>query len=471
MGLFLLVFEKSGRAIVGQAERYDEFKQEDLDEFHDNLVHEEKKQQFDRADDASRMLRLKQKQFDKTEGVEKVVFEKDIEQLKKELLSLPKRDRFRFEQDAQYSFDSNINRNPINSEKSDSVLDASDAFLIDLSGKKTDLRLESRAGKQWNIKFPKKDFWLGEERIRYRRKYLKKITHSFQSMIRRHNSKTVEMNDRKVRWDAQQNTSFNYLVSRKFAVNSEFEMVKHLFTTEAFDQDSNWEASAAPSAFWIITPKSRLSAGYRFGANRIRSKTGDANAQEIHLGYFGQVTRKSSGSLDFAFTHQTPRSRDTATVNTVTTGVGYVLQLTPKSQMTVQLLRSMQNSTSNTITSSDTSASSIAAADAAGTDQTAKSTTHFTHDSITLSFNSRLTSKMTGILVLNGSHFSTHVAKGGSKDNETMQISFPISLSVTYFLQRWINMTLGYTFAYRVADEKPDNYRSHAVVLGMHFVL
>ena len=46
-------------------------------------------------------------------------------------------------------------------------------MLIDLSGKKTDLRLETGVNKQWNIEFPEKDTIQGQEVLRYRRKYFR----------------------------------------------------------------------------------------------------------------------------------------------------------------------------------------------------------------------------------------------------------------------------------------------------------
>jgi len=432
---------------VGQAERFDEFKEEEIREFHQNITDEERQRQVQQLGEQMNI------QAGETGDAQESVTE-DLEELRSELLRIPKRDRVKIGLDGQYTLETNVPRLPPQQEKGDSIFDTNGFVEFDLGGKKTDLRLEFRGGKQWNVKFPTSDFWQVEERIRFRRKYFKKLTHSIQSRIARHSSKTIEVDSKKIRYDSNQTTTLNYVLSRKLSLNTELGANKRLFTTEPFDQDSQWDVLMAPSLFWNFTPKSRISLGYRFGASRIRTKTGDANSQEVHAGYFGRVTRKSSLSFDASFSHQTPRSLDTATVNTLKLGIGYILQLTPKTQMTVQAIRSVQNSSSNLVSGTE--------------NETVKMDEHFTHDNLTVSLNSRLNRKITAIGEVGISHFRNKVSKTGDEDNETRQFTVPLTLTVNYMITRSIQYRLRYTFSFRTGNEQNDYYRAHQLMTGVN---
>jgi len=446
--LFAIGFPGAVWAAVGQAERYDEVQEANLAEFQEKLIREEQSAQMDHAVQALEALEGAQA------GDEQ--YQAEMETLKKELLKIPDRDRFEIGLDGQYTYESNIERNVFGEEKGDSVFDNKGYMQFDLGGRKTDIRFELRGAHQANIRHPKSNYWNVEERIRYRRKYFRKITHSVHSRISRHTSRTIEIDKKKIRWDSHQNMNFNWAFSRKLSMNMELTAIKRLFTTEPFDNDSMWEVGAAPSAFWNITPKSRLSVGYSVKANRIRSKTGDANSHEIHMQYFGQVTRKSSISFDLAASHQSPRSLDTPVVNTYTIGKGFMWQMTPKTQMTLQAIRQLQNSTSNDV--------------AGGLDnEVSKGDVHYTHDSFSVSFNSLLNPKLTAILNMSVSYQRTKMARYLDSDPETRQLSFPLSLTLNYMVKRYMQLRLRYAFAYRMGDEKTDRYRDHAILTGFNF--
>ncbi len=455
MGLCACLPARPVLAVVGQAEEYNYFEQKQLDDFHDKLVNQEKYRQLEQSDDFMKELNRKNRELKKLEGVDKDQLDKEIQNLKKQLLELPKRDRFRIEVFGQHLFDTNINRKPFQEEKSDSVFDAKGVVLFDLSGKKTDLRFEIDGGKQWNIAYPEKDSKQMQEVLRYRRKYFTKIQHSAQSRIARTNNKTPEIDSEKIRWDSSQNTAFNYALSRRFSVNNDLSLTHRFFTQEAFDQDSSWEATWAPSVFWAVTPKSRFAGGYRIANNRIRTKTGNAVAHEIHGGYFGRITRKSSANIDLSFSHQSPRSRDTATVNTMTAGVGYLLQITPKTQGLLQYIYSVQNTTENVL--DDT-----AQFDAAATDESVvgKNDSRFYNNSISVGLNTRLNSKLTGVLTVNPYYLVSQMAKSSS-DSDNHQWGLPVSISFTYVLRRWAILTTGYTYSVRLGDEHTNRNRAH----------
>ncbi|MDD5218781.1 MAG: hypothetical protein PHS88_11890 [Candidatus Omnitrophica bacterium] len=450
-------------AIVGQAEKYDEFKEADLQEFHTDLIREEKASQLrrmERMTAAQPVSSDEQKDFQE----QRRNLQEEMELLKRELLEIPKRDLFRFGITGDYTFDSNINRLPPSYEKSDSVFDTSEGVEVDFSGKKTMLRAEYRFGKQWNIHFPKKNFLEHEGRLRYRRKYFKKITQSVQSSILRHSERTIEIDNKKIRWDSNQQTSINYLLSRKTSINLDLNMLHRQFTTDPFKRDSYWQAIGAPSFFWMATPKSRISAGYQFGMSRIRAKSGSTNAHEVRVGYFGKVTRKSSASLDIAYDHQTPKSTDTATSNTYTVGMGYIYQFSPKTQMNFQLIRALQFSTANLAPVSENADPNNPGP------ETIKQTTHFSNDSLSVVINYILTRRITTNFMGNASLFQSKTFKRGDKELNSRHFTFPVTWSLTYLLSRWSRLMLSYSFAYRVGTKVNQQYIDHICKASVNIV-
>ena len=83
----------SAHAVVGQAEQYDFFEQDKLNDFHSNLVNEEEKRRMQSSDEMRDQLRQKSLELKNSTGEEKEVVDAEVENLKKQLLSLPKRDR------------------------------------------------------------------------------------------------------------------------------------------------------------------------------------------------------------------------------------------------------------------------------------------------------------------------------------------------------------------------------------------
>jgi hypothetical protein len=441
-------------AVVGQAEQYDPIKQDELADFQTALNDEQRSMQL-------KALEMRQG-LNVAKGSKDETLDRELADLQRQLLQIPKRNRFKMELTSKYQYDSNINRAiPGPGMKNDSLFDSDGALLFDLSGKKTDLRFEVAGGKHWDKEFPEQDFWQGEERIRYRRRYFKKLQHSFQSRLARASNKTIELNSNKIRWDSSQQTSYNLPITRKLSLNTDFNSSMRYFSQEPYDQDSSWQATAAPSAFWSFTPKTRISLGYQFGVNRIRTKSGNTNTHEIHAGYFGRVTRKSSASLDASFSHQTPKSRDTGKVNTWTLGAGYLWQMTGKSQVTVQAIRSLQNTSSDIVTGP----ADVDAENAVAT----KSDSYFVNDSVSVALNSRLTRQLTLGMTASASHAYTKVLLNGSKDSEGTQFTFPFGITLTYIIRRWMVVNFGYTFTYRTGYEKTDRFRDHMLAAAVRF--
>jgi len=441
-------------AVVTSPEKLDEFTKEDLETFHEALMKEERGQQAEDDVEAQKNIEAKKQALADVEGDKKDAMKKELEELQKELLNLPKRDRVHFGLDGDYTFDSNQARALPGHQKSDSTFNANANVEFDLSGRKTDLRFEVAGGHSWSIFFPEKDYWSMEERLRYRRKYFKKITQSANSRISRNNEKTIEIDDNKIRWDSNQQTSLNWLLTRKLSFNGDFGLTHRVFTQEAFDQDSSWQYTFSPSAFWAVTPKSRLNLGYSFGSNHPRSKSGKTDSHEVHTGYFGQVTRKSSASVDIAYSRQVPKSSDGSTVNTVTAGLGYIYQMTPKTQGTLQYVRSFQNSTSEVVQGTD--------------DTTVKNGSYVIVDNLSFSLNSRLTQKLTASLSAGATHTGTKNFEDDKKTSDSGQFSFPFTIAANYLINRWARLRVSYTFSVAVGDEKEDYYRDHMLSTGLN---
>jgi hypothetical protein len=453
-GVFLCVFPSAASAVVGRAEEFDPFEWENLIEFQDGLAREEGPE-LARQNIGDQLMSLDAQKAEAATAEEKADYDAIIKSLQQQILNIPKPDRFRFEISGDYRYDTNVIRAIPGQEKDDSIFNADGTLLIDLSGRKTDLRLETVVGKLWDIEFPTSDMMRLEERVRYRRRYFRKISHSSNFRFAKTDTKTIEINRDKIRLDAQWQNSINYAFSPKLSLNLDNNYSRRVFTQKPFTKDSGWENTINQSAFWNVTPKSRISAGYGFGMSRNLQKSSDANSQNVTLGYFGRVTRKSSASLNTGWSRQKPLKQDSVT-NTWTLGLGYVWQATYKSQLAFQAIRSLQNTTS--VSNSN---------DADGNPIATRTDTWITNDSLSASLNSRLTRKINVGVNLNMSWVRRHMSRDQKQaadeeglDPETQQITFPsLTVTVNYLISRWVTLTCAYEFANRWGDEKQDLYR------------
>src|SRR5690349_11058647 len=112
-------------AVVGQAEKYDEFKQEDLEEFQTQLNQEDKERQMQALEMRNAM--------NATTGKKDDMVEQQLRDMQSELLSLPKRKRVSLEMSAKHAYDSNVIRAVPRREKDDSLFDTDGSVLFDLS--------------------------------------------------------------------------------------------------------------------------------------------------------------------------------------------------------------------------------------------------------------------------------------------------------------------------------------------------
>jgi len=180
----LLVAPPSSQAIVGQAEKFDVVEEEDLSEFHEKLISEEKASQRSALEAMIKEMEEEQEEElqegeededgdgdgdgegeegegeeEPDEELEEVSREVDeeLEELKKLLLGIQKKKRFRAGATGVYNYDSNFARQIPRHEEGDAKFNYEGFVEVDLSKKKTDIRFEVRGGKQYSLKNPNSD--------------------------------------------------------------------------------------------------------------------------------------------------------------------------------------------------------------------------------------------------------------------------------------------------------------------------
>lgn len=452
--LFLmLAFCASGRAyavVSENAEQLDPFKEEDLQEFQQKLTAEEEEEaQMVEADKTLKTMDKLGRASKMAEAQGDTLSKDEIEELRKKLLNVQKKDRWRFGLDGDHSYNSNNSGGTPQHEKGDNHFNATANTQYNFGGKKTDMGLEVRGTKNWNLINSTNDTWQAEERLRSRRKFFKRTNVSANSRIARNSSKTLEINSNKIRWDASNQMSTNFAFSPKLAANLDLASSKRLFLQEVFDQDSGWQATVNPSAFWNVTPKSRISLGYGQGVNRNRLKSGNSDSRDVRLGYFGQITRKSSASVDIGVSKQ--NSFKAASKSTsVTLGSGYIWQTTAKIQTSVQVTRGFSNTTSESVSGSTEDTAAVT-----------KSDNYSVNDNLALSLNYRMASKISVSMSsgISNSHTKAFIDDGLTSVAHLM--TFPSSMGFNLSLTNWLTTSFTYSFSYKVGNEKTDLQRVH----------
>ncbi|MDP3919939.1 MAG: hypothetical protein Q8R76_03935 [Candidatus Omnitrophota bacterium] len=445
-------------AVSGNAEQFDPLVAENLREFHEDLAAEEKPEGAHTEAEVMEMIEQRKNQSSEGDATDKDTIDHQLEELQKELLNVPKRDRFKMGGDSSFSYTNNYNRAPHGQVDGDSVVETTVYGLVDFGGRRTELSYELRGERNWHVHHQNDNYNTIEQRIRYRRQFFRKLRHSIQSRLSRNSQRTIEVDDDKIRIDSLNRTIMDYEFSRKLSLSTELEFNKRLFTTEPFDQDSTWDVAGAISGVWHLTPKSRISGGYRSVYNTIRTEVGNAVAHEVHLKYFGKVSRKVSSSFDVSLSKQYAKSSVGNNVTTMKLGTGFIWQVTPKMQLSVEAIRELQNSTSN----------AVASAPGAPEEQTNKPDEHFSNESLNLSINSRLRPKLTLITSVLVSHFRNKITNsqrdlsGLTATNEKRRnITIPISVGLQYAVTRWWNWSVDYTYTHRTSDEQPDDFKIH----------
>lgn len=455
IALAFCVCEKAEAVVESNAEYLDPFKEQELKDFQQKLTAEEERAQEVEAEETLKKMDKLGAAAKTAEAQGESLSKAEIEELRKKLLNVQKKDRWRFGFDGNHSYNSNNNGATPQHEKGDSQFNATANTEFNFGGKKTDMGLEVRGTKNWNLIASTNDTWQGEERLRSRRKFFKKTNVTANSRIARNSSKTLEIESNKIRWDANNQMSTNFAFSKKLSGNLDLATAKRVFLQEAFDQDSGWQANGNPSAFWNLTPKSRVSLGYGEGVSRNRLKAGNSDSQDFRVGYFGQVTRKSSASIDIGVSKQDSFKASSRSTS-VTLGSGYIWQTTPKVQTSVQVTRGFSNTTSESV--------------GGGSEDTAvvtKSDNYSVNDNFALSLNYRMASKISLSLSGGVSDSKTKGFTDGGLTSVTHVMTFPSSFGVNMSLTNWLTTSVTYSFSYKVGNEKTDFSRVHTIASSM----
>ncbi len=379
---------------------------------------------------------------------------KEVETLQKELLLTPKRRRIRLGGDFDMTYDTNADREALGAdrEEGDSFFHLNPIVQFDLSGKRTDLRTELHAGHTYSVKRPEIDTSNIEGTVRFGRKF-NRLTFSLNDRLNRDAIRVQGMDDKRIRWDTSHRSSLNYELGKKFSFNLENDYSRQDFPHENFDQDSTYTFRLDPNFFYQVTPKTRLSAGYRWGFSRIRQKTTDNATHEFRVGYFGKLTPKSSISGDIGVNIQTPEAAEATRSRQLQWNVGYIWQATPKTSLRVLYSNSIQRSI-------------VDALGTAGTNELIKTTTHTLSDTLSVSFRFRMNRKISTQFSFDGSHSKIRTSTDDDPLARTRTFTFPFQVAIDYDLAKWIRLRFTYTFRYQLGNEALDDHRAHTWFVG-----
>lgn len=384
----------------------------------------------------------------------------EIKRLKKELLHFPKKKRFRFGGDFDMTHDTNPVGLGIHHEESDTSFNLNPFTEVDLSGVKTDLRLEFRESNHYNVKRSKdpSNDTLGQEgRIRFGRRIVKKTDLSFNERLSRTSTRVSGIDDgTKVTWSNSARAGLSYTYNPKLVLNLEVNHSATLTPHEIFDQDRNYVFNFDPNLLFRPTPKTQLSMGYRWSIAHSRTEVSDTTSHIFRMGYSGKITPKSSVSLDFSWTIQDPVSIQAANSKQYSTSVGYIWQVTRKTSVRLSYSNSYQHTLSDAVSDA----------------QLLKTSVRSFSNTLGLSTRLRLRRKISTEFSFNGAHGLTRTQKTGSDNAKAQTWTLPFQLAIDYDLARWIRLRFSYTFRYRLGDEpKTDEIREHTWLVSTNVAL
>ena len=142
---------------------------------------------------------------------------------------------------------------------------------------------------------------------------------------------------------------------------------------------------------------------------------------------------------------------------TFTYGTGYIWQLTPKVQTSVQLTRGFSNTTSESVTEGDVSDEAVVV----------KTDDYAINDNISLTLNYRMGTKITWNLTsgISNTQTKTFVDEGLNDTGHLM--TFPTTLGITMAFTNWLTTSCRYSFSYKTGNEKTDYSRVHTMTSSM----
>lgn len=376
---------------------------------------------------------------------------KELQTYQKELLRFPKKDRLRFGQDADYTYNTNSGGSRIHNQEGNSTYRINPFINLDLGGQKTDIRFEYRWNRSYNNFTPQADAFSQEGTLRFGRRILPKTNLSLNQRLTRASSRVAGLDNKKISWDSTNRVGLNYEFHPKIQMNLEANYARLFFTQEDFDETGTRNFQLDPSVVLVLTPKTRLTLGYQWSLPRVHTEASDTINHVFRVSYSGKVTAKSSVSADLSYTLRDPASARASKGDSVASSVGYMWQVTPKTGLRFLYSNSVELSLSDSI-----SGVSLL-----------KTETRTTSDTLSLSIRWRAHRRINTEFSFTPSHSHSKTKRTGDANVRSRTFTFPFQVALDIDLVKWLKLRLAYTYRHKIGNEhKTDENRNHTWFVG-----
>ncbi len=378
----------------------------------------------------------------------------DLKNYESELLRRPKKKYLRFGYDTDATYSSNRAGSPIHYEQGNTGVRTNPSVSLDLSKRKTDLRLEYRWNRLYNNKTPGSDSFSQELSLRAGRKISRKTTFSLNERLTRNSVRVVAFDNKKINLNIAQRTALSYEFNPKLSFNFETNYTNSVFTDENFDEQGTHDFQLDPSFSFQPTRKSRITGGYQWSNPRSHTETSDVTNHVFRSGYNLKITPKSSASVDFTWTLQDAVTAQASNSKKYATSASYIWQATKKTS--IRLLYS--NSYSYAISDSVSGRNLL------------KTVSYSASNTWGTSFRFRALKRLNTEFSFNPTHNDSKTITTGSANTKSRSFTFPIQVGLDVDVWRGIRLRFTYTYRHKIGDEmKTDENRTHTWFLGTNF--
>ena len=394
-------------------------------------------------------------QLKKNEPAVKEISAEDLEKEQyRELLRRPKKRRFRFGYDTDMTYLNNRAGAKIHYEKGNTGFRVNPSVSLDLSKKKTDMKLEYRWNRLYNDKTsiaPGSDTFSQDLSFRVSRKIFPRTTLSLNDRLVRNSVRVQGFDNKKVSFDNSHRQSLSYDYNPKLTFKLETNVSSTAFVNENWTPGDSHDWQIGPDLSFQLTRKTKLTAGYQMSNPRSYAKSGDVTNHAFRFGYSGKITHKSSVSADFSWTIQDPTSAQASNSKKYSTSVSYLWQITPK--MGLRLLYS--------------NSYSYAISDSVSGKQLFKRVAYSTSNSCGLSLRFRAHRRVNAEFAFNPSHSDSETKKTGDANTKSRSFTFPFQWGLDLEIWKGLRLRLTYTYKHKIGDEmKTDENRTHTWFAG-----
>ena len=390
----------------------------------------------------------------KEASVKEVAVEDLQQQDYRDLLRRPKKDRFHFGYDTDMTYTTNRSGAAIHYEKGNTVFRVNPSASIDLSKRKTDMKLEYRWNRTYNDKTsitPGSDNFGQEISFRAGHKIFRKLSLSLNDRLSRNSVRVQGFDNKKVSFDNSHRQSLSYEYNPKLTLNLETSVNSTAFVNENWTPGDSHDWQIDPNLSFQLTRKTRITAGYRMSNPRSYAKSSDATNHVFRFGYSGKITPKSTVSADFSWTIQDPASAQASRSKKYSTSASYLWQATAKTG--IRLIYS--NSYSLTISDS-----------LSGRDLF-KTSNYSSSNSWGISIRFRPYRRINTEFSFTPSHSDSRTKKTGDANTKSRNFTFPIQAGLDLEIWKGIRLRLTYTYKHKIGDEmKTDENRTHTWFAG-----